>query len=72
MDSELNNIEELIRCMNIKKINPGTKFWMVRTKKGIFYDEFIREGFIALGWNAIAKDKILSVINEDSKKKILL
>lgn len=34
-------------------IDPETRFWMVRTKQGFFYNEFVTGGFIALGWNII-------------------
>ncbi|BAH07907.1 hypothetical protein [Clostridium kluyveri] len=70
MDIEQNNLLDLIKCLNIKVIDSSVNFWMVRTKKGFFYDEFIREKFIALGWNAITKDKILNVVNEENKKEL--
>lgn len=41
---------------SIREIPEGVKFWMVRTKMGYFYDEFVRNGFVALGWNIIKKD----------------
>ena len=41
--------------MDIPVISDDIKFWMVRTKEGFFFDEFIREEFIAIGWNAVTK-----------------
>ena len=41
--------------INIPLINGDTNFWMVRTKRGFFFDEFITQGYIAIGWNAITK-----------------
>lgn len=39
---------------NVITVVPSeTRFWMIRTKKGYFYDEFVKEGFVALGWNII-------------------
>ena len=31
---------------------------MIRTKRGFFFDEFIRDGFVAIGWNFITETKI--------------
>ena len=41
---------------DIPVIKEGTNFWMIRTKRGFFFDEFIRNGFIAIGWNYLSKD----------------
>lgn len=65
MGIDLNDIGELKKVLNIKEINPKTKFWMVRTKKGFFYKEFISEEFIALGWNFITSEKIKNINDED-------
>ena len=40
---------------NIPCIDKNTNFWMVRAKRGFFFDEFLREGFIAIGWNLLTK-----------------
>ena len=34
-------------------IDENVHFWMVRTKKGYFYNEFISNEFVALAWNII-------------------
>ena len=44
--------------MDIPVISDDIKFWMVRTKEGFFFDEFIREEFIAIGWNAVTKEDV--------------
>lgn len=44
----------LARNRAITVVPDETRFWMIRTKKGYFYNEFIKEGFVALGWNIIA------------------
>lgn len=43
---------------NIPSISESTNFWMVRTKRGFFFDEFINHEFIAIGWNSITSDMI--------------
>lgn len=40
---------------NFKQIHTSTRFWMVRTKKGYFYNEFLTKKFVALAWNNITE-----------------
>ena len=68
MDSSNRFIDELINSVNIAIIDPKTNFWMVRTKKGFFFEEFIEEGFIGLGWNIITQNQILNVLNQPNRK----
>ena len=37
----------------IKMIPESTRFWMIRTQKGYFYEEFIGRKFVAIAWNNI-------------------
>lgn len=55
-DIELLYEKELLKSFNsfeIPKINDDINFWMIRTKQGFFYDEFVKDSFIALAWNII-------------------
>lgn len=45
----LNNILDF----NVTEIPEQTRFWMIRTQQGYFYDEFLAKGFVALAWNNI-------------------
>jgi hypothetical protein len=54
------NILNEILNYKIEEIDKDTKFWMVRTKKGYFYDEFITKGYVAIAWNIITKDTVVS------------
>lgn len=47
------NLEKYLTNFAIKEIDKNINFWMVRTKAGYFYNEFITDKFIALGWNTI-------------------
>ena len=38
---------------DFKQIPTSTRFWMIRTKKGYFYNEFLSKSFVALAWNNI-------------------
>lgn len=49
---------------SIEVIPETTRFWMIRTKKGYFYNEFVSEKYVALGWNEI----LLSNYHDDEKE----
>jgi hypothetical protein len=52
--------------LNIKEIKKDIKFWLVRAKSGIFFDEFKNEEYIALGWNFID----IKSVNENNEEKL--
>lgn len=52
----------------IPEIPEDTRFWMIRTKKGYFYNEFIGKKFVALAWNNITEDTDFSEQSRDSLK----
>lgn len=41
--------------MRIPEIPENSRFWMLRTKDGVFFEEFLREQYVALGWNLVTK-----------------
>lgn len=45
----------VIYNFQIPEIPINTRFWMIRTKKGYFYQEFFEKQFVALAWNSITK-----------------
>lgn len=50
------DVLDTIRNFKINKVPEATRFWMIRTKKGYFYHEFITKGFVALAWNTITSE----------------
>lgn len=44
-------MEELIKY--IPRIPEDQRYWFVRTNAGEYYDSFVNEGFIGIGWNQI-------------------
>lgn len=48
-------LDELLN-FEVKQIPDSTRFWMIRTKKGYFYHEFISKNFVALAWNIITSE----------------
>ena len=57
--NEIQFYDELIKYQ-IPQISDNIRFWMIRTKKGYFYEEYVMNGYVALGWNSINKDTDLS------------
>lgn len=65
-DMELQILNELLN-FKIPEIPEDTRFWMIRTQRGYFYEEFISRKFVAIAWNNISKETNLS----DSLKEYL-
>jgi hypothetical protein len=61
------NIANIANILKIEEIKSNIKFWLVRTKSGIFYEEFKANEFIAIGWNDIDK-KLIDSLNYERKK----
>lgn len=53
---------------NIRLVKDDVKFWMVRTKQGYFFEEFIRNGYIAIGWNNINESRLRSTISKQQEQ----
>lgn len=47
-----------------------TTFWMIRTKGGNFYDEFLRNSYIAIGWNYLSKSKLDSTLEGQLREEL--
>lgn len=56
--------------MNIPSINKDTHFWMVRTKRGYFYNEFLGNNFIGLGWNNVTVSVISEHLSAEQEKEL--
>lgn len=52
----------------IRNIDENKKFWMVRTKKGFFFEEFVADKFVALGWNTVTKETDFGKSQEENLK----
>lgn len=53
----------------IRNISDNKRFWMVRTKKGFFFDEFIDNNYVALGWNTITQENDFGKSQEEVLKE---
>lgn len=61
-------MEEIMKLSNIPEISSETKFWMIRAKRGFFFDEFLSNEFIAIGWNSIKYSKIKDGMSEEQEE----
>ncbi|MDO4267441.1 MAG: hypothetical protein Q4C73_03125 [Eubacteriales bacterium] len=59
MDNSIREFIEKSVNYKIREIDSDTHFWMIRTKRGYFFEEFVKEGYVALGWNIITKGTVL-------------
>lgn len=53
------NVCSAIDNFRIPVVPSETRFWMLRTKAGYFYQEYLQDRFVALGWNVIGEDTSL-------------
>lgn len=60
-------LDELLN-FKVPIIPEQTRFWMIRTQKGYFYDEFLAKKFVALAWNNIDATTNLSESSKESLK----
>ncbi|WWU66514.1 hypothetical protein QJR26_09065 [Clostridium baratii] len=54
----MGNNEIFKEFLNVKEIDKDVQFWLVRSKEGIFFDEYYNNKFIALGWNYLDSKNI--------------
>lgn len=66
------NLESLIDNMNIPIFNGETKFWLVRSNGGAFFDEFISQNYIALAWNDINQEMVNTFSKEQKEAFLVL
>lgn len=63
--------ESIIR--NLPQFDPNTKYWLVRGEGGIFYDDFLINNYIAIGWNEISAEEVdQNVWNSDTIRAKLI
>lgn len=65
---------EYLNRVKIPDIPELTNFWLIRSKGGYFYDEFITGEFVALGWNHIDQttsfdDKNVMILKDQIKER---
>ncbi len=65
MDSELKHFLD-----ELPTIRPDRNYWLIRSSAGANYDEFVRKGFIAVGWNEITVFDINQIHNDPKNEEL--
>lgn len=56
--------------LSIPEISNEKQIWFIRTNGGLYYNDFITNKYVALGWDAVSIDLLLnSSISNDAKKE---
>lgn len=62
----LSSLYDAILNFQLLRIPSETRFWMIRTKKGYFYHEFILNNYVALAWNTLTEQTSFSEATSES------
>lgn len=54
---------------NVVEIPVDRKYWLVRTDSGTFYDDFINQGVISIGWNEFSNKTFFSDTKASDNRK---
>lgn len=56
-------MNETIELLNdyVRKVESNANYWMIRTMGGDYYDDFVDNGYIAIGYNEIPLDYIMEL-----------
>lgn len=63
-------MDKIEQILNIPSVGKDTNFWMVRAKRGFFFDEFIGNEFIAIGWNSVTKAMISQTLTRSQSDRL--
>lgn len=60
----------ILETLNIPSISPERHYWIIRTKGGRYYNDFIHHQYISIAWDYVTLN-ILNNENEDSIKRLI-
>ena len=58
------------QALKIPTVSKETNFWMIRAKRGFFFDEFLRKEYIAIGWNLINRSMICNPLDAQQENAL--
>lgn len=62
---------KIAKAFDIAMIEKNQQVWFFRTNGGAYYCDYCINGFIALGWDKVSKELILSQTPSERKKEII-
>lgn len=63
-------MDTIDNIMHIPTIHMNTNFWMVRAKRGFFFNEFLAKEYIAIGWNLVTYAKLKDGLTKAQEKRL--
>lgn len=57
---------------DVKSINDETQYWLVRTMGGDYYNHYVEDGFIAIGYNEITIDDLIHLPQKEKHARKVL
>lgn len=71
MEENKEEFELICKLLDIPIVNKNRKYWLVRTESGKFFEDFLFNNYIALGWDKIEDIDSYSQLSEkDRNEKI--
>lgn len=70
MNSSQLDLDQIVNSIKINNIDSKKNFWMIRTRRGFFYNEFIENKYVALGWNVLDANRLDAIENEEDQKRL--
>lgn len=67
MSKELDFLKYLEKHISIPE-HDDSNFWMIRTYQNKFFDEFVQDQYVAIGWNYITESNIGYTSEEQAKE----
>ncbi len=68
--TEVNEILNGIQNISEKNLR-NRKYWLIRTESGLFYETFLKNGFVALGHNEINNTELDQIFKRSNDEKII-
>ena len=65
-EQSLSIILDALLNFEVKQIPSDIRFWMIRTKKGYFYNEFVSLNYVAAAWNTVTSETSFSEATLDT------
>ncbi|MBQ8298630.1 MAG: hypothetical protein IJX99_01985 [Clostridia bacterium] len=66
-EKELQELQLICQLLNIPIIDKNRKYWLVRTESGKFFEDFLFNNYIALGWDKIEDINVYSQMPEKER-----
>lgn len=61
-----------LTVLSMPEISKEKQIWFIRTSSGLYYNDFIINKYVALGWDKVSKDLLLnSSVSNDAKKEMI-